>query len=399
MVMTDPARASRRVLYIQYTNPGHYPPLEHSAHLLADADADVLMLGVGAPDDAMVVRPHARIDVRLMPLEAPGWRQKVHYARFVMWAANQGRTWRPDWIYASDPLSCPAALALASVAGAELLYHEHDSPESDVQPSSRLMRSVMAARRRIASQAALCVLPNEERADVFRRETGARRVQTVWNTPLRREIPSGAADRVSGQLRLWYHGSVTPPNLPIAVVHALAELPESVSLEVVGYETRGHAGYGDTLRVTAERLGIATRVSISPPMSRSALIATAARADIGVALLPAVSARLNERAMVGASNKPFDYMAVGLALLVPDAPAWRNAFVAGGFGLACDPESPASIAAAIDHLLNHPAALAEMRRRAPLQIADAWNYETTFAPVLSTLLNRARGTADRQGAA
>ena len=42
--MTTPARTYRRVLYIQYTNPGHYPPLEHSAHLLADAGADVLFV-------------------------------------------------------------------------------------------------------------------------------------------------------------------------------------------------------------------------------------------------------------------------------------------------------------------------------------------------------------------
>jgi glycosyltransferase involved in cell wall biosynthesis len=396
--MTTRAHASRRVLYIQYTNPGHYPPLEHSAHLLADRGAGVLMLGVGAPDDAMVVRPHPRIGVRLMPFEAPGWRQKVHYARFVMWAASQARAWRPDWIYASDPLSCPAALALATVAGAELLYHEHDSPDSEVRRSSRLMRSVMAARRRMASQASLCVLPNEERAEVFRSQTGARRIQTVWNTPLRREVARPSADRVSG-LRLWYHGSVTPPNLPIAVVHAVAQLPESVSLEIVGYETRGHMGYGNELRATAERLGITGRVSVVPPMARSALIAAAARADVGVALLPAVSSRLNERAMVGASNKPFDYMAAGLALLVPEAPAWRNAFVASGFGLACDPESPVSIAAAIGRLLDDPAALAEMRRRAPLQITDAWNYETTFAPVLSTLLNSDRRTVDHRGAA
>ena len=107
----------------------------------------------------------------------------------------------------------------------------------------------------------------------------------------------------------------------------------------------------------------------------------------------------NERAMVGASNKPFDYIAAGLALLVPDAPAWRNTFVADGFALACDPESPASIAAAIARLLDDPTELAEMRRRAPRQIADAWNDETTFEPVLSTLLNGARGTVDRQGAA
>ena len=34
-----------RVLYVQYTNPGAYPPLVRGAQLLAESGAEVLMLG------------------------------------------------------------------------------------------------------------------------------------------------------------------------------------------------------------------------------------------------------------------------------------------------------------------------------------------------------------------
>ena len=34
-----------RVLYVQYTNPGVYPPIVRGAQLLAESGADVLMLG------------------------------------------------------------------------------------------------------------------------------------------------------------------------------------------------------------------------------------------------------------------------------------------------------------------------------------------------------------------
>ena len=68
---------------------------------------------------------------------------------------------------------------------------------------------------------------------------------------------------------------------------------------------------------------------------------------------------LNIRHLTGASNKAFDYMAAGLALLVSDLPDWHAMFVAPGYALACDPADPASLKAALGWLLDHP----EARRR------------------------------------
>ncbi|OLE34357.1 MAG: hypothetical protein AUI36_27970 [Cyanobacteria bacterium 13_1_40CM_2_61_4] len=52
----------------------------------------------------------------------------------------------------------------------------------------------------------------------------------------------------------------------------------------------------------------------------------------------------NEQTMTGASKKPFDYLAFGLALLVSEVPEWKKMFVEPGYGLACEPEDPESIA-------------------------------------------------------
>ena len=58
--------------------------------------------------------------------------------------------------------------------------------------------------------------------------------------------------------------------------------------------------------------------------------------------------------MTGASNKPFDYMAAGLALLVSDLPDWKTMFVDPGFGLACDPTDADSLLAALAWFIDHP---------------------------------------------
>ena len=98
--------------------------------------------------------------------------------------------------------------------------------------------------------------------------------------------------------------------------------------------------------------------------------------------MPRQSLDDNEQAMTGASNKPFDYLASGLALLVSDLPDWRTMFVDNGYALAVDPTDPASIATAVSWLLEHPDELRAMGERGRQRILCEWNYEKQFAPVL-----------------
>ena len=108
-----------RVLHVQYTNPGAYPPLVRGAELLAEAGAEVLMLGTRVDGlDALDAQPRGDVRVRLMPAAGTGWRLKAHYARYAAWVAREGAVWKPDWIYASDLLSAPIALALHRLTGA-----------------------------------------------------------------------------------------------------------------------------------------------------------------------------------------------------------------------------------------------------------------------------------------
>ena len=106
---------------------------------------------------------------------------------------------------------------------------------------------------------------------------------------------------------------------------------------------------------------------------------------MGLALLPRDGHDLTDETMVGASNKPFDYMASGLALLVSDLPRWRATFVESGYGLACDSNDHKSIAAALLWFDEHREAMARMGERGRHRVLDEWNYEVQFAPLMATL--------------
>jgi hypothetical protein len=60
-------------------------------------------------------------------------------------------------------------------------------------------------------------------------------------------------------------------------------------------------------------------------------------------------------------------------------------FVAPGYGLACDPADPRSIAAAIGWLFEHPDEMRAMGEAGRRRILAEWNYENTFRPVFDCL--------------
>lgn len=393
----------RRILYVQYTNPAGYPPLEHSSRILADRGWDVTFLGTGASGkaDGFCFPPYPNIGLRLWPFRRPGVLQKIQFLAFCFWVVGEAWRNKARWIYASDALSCPAALLAIRLLGCRVIYHEHDSPPGSgtisndprgmkgtelPQSVSAFQNIVLHSRRRLARIAEVCVLPNATRIEVLKRETGTKRpILCVWNCPERREV-TGRAAGPQEKTVLFYHGSLNAARLPFSVLQAMALLPETVCLRFAGYTTSGHVDFVAEFLTEAERLGVNGRVNyLGAPVGRQMLLDLCRQSSIGLTFVPTASDDLNMRAMTGASNKPFDYLACGVALLVSDLPDWKNMFVEPGYGLACNPDDPSSIAQAVRRFVEHPKETREMGERGRQKVLREWNYETQFAPVLAEI--------------
>jgi len=370
----------KRILYIQYTNPAGYPPLEHSSRILADAGWQVLFLGTRALGAAPLrFAPHSNIRVRYLNFCPAGWRQKLHYLYFCLWVLGWVIFWRASCIYASDPLATPAALALSVVPWLRVLYHEHDSP--DGPSAGGLQRLVNWTRTQLARRAECCVLPNAARLERFTAETGTRqKTFCVWNCPSKEEV-APMREAANGTFWLYHHGSIAPDYVPLAVVSALGHLPDRVKLRVIGYETLGSTGHTGELQKFARQLGVDRRLEIIAALPRFELIDWCRRCDAGLALMPLRADDVNQHSMTGASNKAFDYMASGLPLVVSDLPDWRKMFVEPGYGVACDPQNPESIADAVRRFLDHPDLARSMGEKGRQRILAGWNYEACFQPV------------------
>src|SRR2546426_6010720 len=99
---SNPSKASGklRVMYLQYTNPAAYPPLQHSSRILANEGWEILFLGSGSRGaDVLELPPHPNVCVKRVRFCPAGSRQKLHYVWFGLWVFLWTLRWRPRWIY------------------------------------------------------------------------------------------------------------------------------------------------------------------------------------------------------------------------------------------------------------------------------------------------------------
>jgi glycosyltransferase involved in cell wall biosynthesis len=375
-------RLPKRILYIQYTNPAIYPPLEHSSRILGNDGWEVLFLGTGAEGaNALKFPPHPQIAVYQVPFCRPGWRQKLHYIRFCLWVLMWVLRWQPQWVYASDILICPLAYILTFLPQVKVIYHEHDSPTTT--PHSLFMGWCSQARIKLATAANFSILPNQKRVEKFVSQTGTDKpVFCVWNCPDQEEVCHNKPLKKQDEVWLWYHGSIVPPQLPLTLVQALSTLSCKVKLKLAGYETIGHRGYIRELTTFAHNIGIGDSIEyVGTLPKRSELLEWCSQCDVGLSLFM----KPTREPMTGASNKPLDYLACGLPLLVPDLPDWEQMYVEPGYGLACNPDDADSIADALRWYLEHPREMRAMGERGRQRIVDEWNYQAQFQVVKNQL--------------
>lgn len=348
---------------------------------MALAGWQVVILNAPVAGYDLTLPPRQGITVRSIAVRPSHAMRPFQYLQYTLAAARLALTFRPHVVYASDPLGAGPGLVASRLANSELVYHEHDTPNPGA-----LRSRVQQLRRAAALKARFVVLPNAERARIAQTELGFRdeQLRIVWNLPCRTELPHLAASSDARTI-LYYHGSITPERVPESVVDAIAQSRHRICLRIMGYEAPGAPGYVARLVELGKCSGEALVEYLGQTPTREGLFAEAARAGIGLALMPRDTNDLNLRFMMGASNKAFDYMGAGLALLVSNLPEWVDALVKPGYGRFCDPADSSSIRAQLDWFAENRSECRNMGARGRAKIENDWNYEKAFAPLLESL--------------
>lgn len=207
------------------------------------------------------------------------------------------------------------------------------------------------------------------RAEYVVRRYGIPFPTLIHNVPERIEVKQGwdLRDRLgipADRRVLLYQGSIQEFRGIEESIEAVTLLDRCV-LVVIGY------GYHrPVLEDMVRRRGLQDRVYFFGPIPNDELLYYTASADVGLCVIRGQS--LSYRWSM--PNKLFEYMMAGIPIVASDFEEMGRVVREEGVGTVCDPDAPASIAAAVRAIVDDPGAEARFRAAARVAI-DRYNWD------------------------
>lgn len=371
-----------KVLYIQYNNPGAYPPLINSARIFEELGWQTTFIGLDTKSTRELVFPES-ISTRVSLVM--GKTPLLRFVNFHLKSIAKTLFYKPDVLYISDESACFAGVLASLFSSALVIYHEHDYTIESNSLKSRVLR---LCRNKISSMAGMIVVPSHARAEASFTEKikAAKKIEVVFNCPALIEIKSSKIISRTFQhdqkTRLYYHGSLVPARLPQSLLEAIAKR-EDYTLNVAGYFTEGSGATEEI--ILQESSNQKSNINYFGPKRRDELSELMQDSDIGLCILPEATSNINERHMAGASNKAFDYLANGLFVICPDTLDWRSIFSETPKVAFLNPHDKASLDHCIDQLRKQNQANFPLLQD---KIFSTWNYEAQFKGVLTFLYSK-----------
>lgn len=294
-----------------------------------------------------------------------------------------------DWYYCPEPDSAEIAVELARGTGARVLLDIHELYHGALLDSwlfgrkATIVREYVKARIARACRASDLVMGVSE--SVLQPYTERQPSRIVVRNCAPRWFASGPPSDVCGQGRKTLtimHGKGLANNGTAAVLDSLAIPPESVPVSVVLFPrlTGGELPFAPEVYDKIASLGVGRSVQLLDPVTHHDMPGLLARCDVG---LIAYGRGLGEGSL---PNRIFEYMAAGLAVIVPSyARELKKICDAEGIGLAVDTEDPRKLAEAFAWLAHHPEETRAMGRRAREAFLLRHNWDLEYERLLAAM--------------
>jgi glycosyltransferase involved in cell wall biosynthesis len=189
----------------------------------------------------------------------------------------------------------------------------------------------------------------------------------VQNFPVRDEIAPPHAQPFSARpSNVVYVGAIAQERGIFELVAALALLPDANPAKLL----LAGSFRPSALQKQLSRSAGWERVDFRAWCGRGAVRELMAKSRAGI-----VTFLAHPNHVEAQPNKLFEYMSAGIPVIASDFPLWRQIVEGAGCGLLVDPERPAAISEAIDHLINHPLEAAAMGERGRRAVEEKYNWD------------------------
>jgi glycosyltransferase involved in cell wall biosynthesis len=318
----------------------------------------------------------------------------IEYAKFAARTRSLIKQEQPAIVYSYDPYAFVASL-FGRIGGRStpLMFHLHELPETQNLSWNSLQGWVVWSALTGTKSADAVVFPEKYRARHWLAAAGDSRAPTIVpNCPEKSYFPAPADwnETIARRYRAReavYVGYASADNGHLETLRALA-MTNGIRMRVIGnYRAEFEASFNGLAR----ELGVADRVSLDGWLALDELQARASRASVGLSLYKPVTKSLEY--VASASNKLFEYAAMGLPVVVPDRASYRHFLGDAEWVTYADVEDPESIARAISSIFADGERYIAMSREARHAFEEQYNYERVFEPMLGKLLEYSKQQA------
>ena len=381
-----------------YANPDEYPPTVSAVNILS-REFDIIIIcrnqnktEVSYPDNVGLYRLGKLKTSR--EKESQGRAIKVfEYAMFVLRAIFYLRFYGCKVIYSYDMHGFIAGF-FASRLGKRiaLVYHNHDLYELEgAKGSSRIVKRLELRFARFADK---IVFPDANRAKLFQEEAKLKILpdiainapQVIKRLPFNRLKELLLSKGINEDVKVvLYQGEISESHAVLEVIKSMPVWLDNAILLLAG---RIRKDFYVEVSNLAETLKLRKRVLIMPFISYSKIFSYTVGAYIGLAFYKAQD--INKVFNAGASNKIFEYLAMGVPTITNDSPYLRN-LLESSYVYFAKPDYAEDIGRVIKVAFLDGEGYMRKRIAARNAHLDRFNYEEQFGPVIEYI----RGLIDR----
>lgn len=301
---------------------------------------------------------------------------------------------RPALVIAYD--TDAAFLLLRSHTESLKIVHLHELPERKHFKTRGFSLLARNYALRNLNRANLVVVPDADRAIRIQRQCKLRNPPiAAMNCPRRmdtlpksRLLPYLREHELSSHKIVHYQGAGSPHHNLERVIESMRYWPSDSIFVIVGRSEHECP----QLRRAAEAAGVTKRVIFLGRVPYEAVFSYAMGASVGVTFLDGSYRQWKYSA--GASNKRFEYVALGIPQVTNPLPGVRELFESKGVARTAPYDNTEAIGRAISSYLEDESERRCVFERARALHLQRYNYETQFEPILHCIRNTSgRGQA------
>jgi glycosyltransferase involved in cell wall biosynthesis len=397
------AQMKPQLLITIYANPDYYPPTVYAVRILSRYfQIHILCRNMHSPIEnwppGVTIE---RFGAYASPREketASAPAKLAEYTRFAARTRTLVRQMRPASVYAYDVHAFVASMiARVGRRSTPLIFHLHELPETRALSWTSMQTWVVKAALRGTRSADAVVFPEMYRARHWLMAAGDLRAPIIVpNCPDASyfKAPADWDETIAQRFRAReavYVGYVSADNGHLEAVRAIAKADGDIRMRMIGSYRPEFEACFNTL---ARELGVSERVSLDGWLAQDELLARASRASIGLSLHKPSTKNLEY--LGSASNKLFEYAAMGLPAVVPDRASYRDFLGDAQWVTYAEIEDPGSIAHAMSSILADRERYVAMSRAARRAFEEQYNYERVFAPVLERMIDISKHEMERE---